>query len=225
MSASALTVVHGVLLAAFVGVASVSMLTAVLSLLRVQHVALAWRPRRAWWDVPRAPSLFLAVVAGGFAAAVVTGTPLRPSVLLGYPAGGAFWWLAAWLARTVVASPYGLVPDVQRLDRAVPWRCITDYAAFSPASARADARGDARGAARVGAWTGGDVEEEGAEEEDALPRRYVFFYDAPDGTRARLDWRVPARHADAFAALVAAKLDARFDALPADPVADSERSG
>jgi hypothetical protein len=207
MSASALTVLHGVLLAAFVGVASVSMLTAVLSLLRVQHVALAWRPRRAWWDVPRAPSLFLAAVACGFAAAAATGTPLRPSVLLGYPAGGAFWWLAAWLARTVVASPYGLVPDVQRLDRAVPWRSVTDYAAFPPADAPAD------------------VPAEHGAEDAAAPRRYVFFYDAPDGTRARLDWPVPARHADAFAALVTAKLDARFDARPADLVADEWERG
>jgi hypothetical protein len=40
--------------------------------------------------------------------------------------------------------------------------------------------------------------------------RYVFLYRADDGTRRRLDLVVPADRHAAFAALVDAKLDARF---------------
>jgi hypothetical protein len=48
-------------------------------------------------------------------------------VLLGYPAGGAFWLVAAYLARSVIVTEYGIIHDINRISQAVAWAQIVDY--------------------------------------------------------------------------------------------------
>lgn len=123
------TVLHRIALSAFVGVTSASMLVAVLSRLRLRRPLLVWRqfgPYR-FTRFPVGPILFLLLVAGGIGHAGLTGRPVPPAVLVGYPAGGLFWFVATWLSRSVVVTEYGIVPDVHRVRRAVVWSQIVDY--------------------------------------------------------------------------------------------------
>lgn len=117
---------HWIALAAFVGVTSVSMLVAVISRLRIRDPLLVWRTGPLT-RVPLGPSLFLIVVAGGITYTMWSGHTVPIAILLGYPAGGTFWFVATWLAQSVLVTEHGLVPDVTQPHRAVPWRTIVDY--------------------------------------------------------------------------------------------------
>ncbi len=125
--ADVFSVIHYGVLTAFVGITSVSMLVAVVARLRIRRPLLVWRtgPISRY---PIGPSLFLVGVAGGLAYAFIAGRSVPPSVMIGYPAGGVFWFVATWLARSVVVTEYGLVHDLSRLHRAVAWSQIVDYA-------------------------------------------------------------------------------------------------
>lgn len=125
-SSTLLSVLHLVLLAAFVGMASVSMLTTLLSHLRIRCMLMAWR---CGWlrGFPVGPALFTGVVTAGLLYAWSTGQPIRASALVGYPAGGLFWCIATFLSRSVVITQYGIIPDVTRIRNAVPWGQIVDY--------------------------------------------------------------------------------------------------
>lgn len=122
-TAELLSVLHLALLSAFVGVASLSMLLTLISYMRVRRMLLSWRLGR----VPLGPACFLAVVFGGLTYALWQGHAIRPSVLVGYPAGGAFWFVAAYLARSVVVTDYGIIHDVNRISQAIAWRQVVDY--------------------------------------------------------------------------------------------------
>lgn len=125
-AANLFLVLHWIALAAFVGVTSVAMLVAVISRLRIRKPLLVWHTGPLT-RFPLGPSLFLLVVAVGIGSAVVQGHPVPTAVLLGYPAGGLFWFVATWLAQSVLVTEHGLVPDVTRLHCAVPWRAVVDY--------------------------------------------------------------------------------------------------
>lgn len=128
-TADLVTVLHRIALSAFVGVTSVSMLVGVLSRLRLRRPLLVWRRSGPvpFTRLPLGPLLFLLLAAGGIGHAWVTGRSVPPAVLVGYPAGGLFWFVATWLTRSVVVTEYGIVPDVTRLHRAVVWSRIVDY--------------------------------------------------------------------------------------------------
>lgn len=125
-TADLLSITHLTLLAAFIGVASLSMLLTLISHLRVRRVVLAWR-RGRFGGVPLGPTCFLVVALAGLGYALWQGHAVRPSVLVGYPAGGAFWFVAAYLARTVMVTEYGLIHDVNRISQAVAWSQVSDY--------------------------------------------------------------------------------------------------
>jgi hypothetical protein len=125
-TANLLAIVHLTLLAAFVGVASLSMLLTVISHLRVRRMLLSWRGGR-WYGIPVGPTCFLVATLIGLGYVVIQGQPVRPSVLLGYPAGGAFWLVAAYLARSVIVTEYGIIHDINRISQAVAWAQIVDY--------------------------------------------------------------------------------------------------
>ena len=121
---------HGALWA-FVGVTAVSMLVVIGQRIRLRRPLLSW-PRPGFVaGLPPGPSLFLLLVGAGFGHAWLTGRSLPPAVLVGYPAGGLFWLVAAWMLRTVVVTEYGLVPDLSRIRRAVVWSRIVDYVVTS----------------------------------------------------------------------------------------------
>jgi hypothetical protein len=124
--ASLVSIVHAVVLSVFVGGTSVLMLGAILSRLRVRRPILCWRSGLLI-SAPLGPSLFLIVLLGGLAGATATGWSVPPSVWIGYPAGGLFWFVATWLLQSVMVTEYGLVPDLPRLRRAVAWSQIVDY--------------------------------------------------------------------------------------------------
>lgn len=117
---------HAGILTVFVGATSVLMLTAVIHRLRVRRPLFVWRPRRLR-GLPIAPTLFLLAVSGVFVASIAAGRPIPPHVLVGYPAGGVFWWIARWIARSKVVTEYGIIHDVTRISQAVSWSQMTDY--------------------------------------------------------------------------------------------------
>jgi hypothetical protein len=125
-TADILAFLHLALLAAFIGVASLSMLLTLISHLRVRRALLSWQQGRLG-GIPLGPACFLLVALGGITYALVQGHPMRPSVLVGYPAGGAFWFVAAYLARSVLVTEYGLIHDVNRISQAVAWSQVVDY--------------------------------------------------------------------------------------------------
>ena len=125
-TADVLAVLHLALLAAFIGVASLSMLLTLISHLRVRRALLSWQQGR-WRGIPFGPTCFLVASFIGLGYALTQGHPVRPSVLVGYPAGGAFWFVAAYLARSVLVTEYGLIHDINRISQAVAWSQIVDY--------------------------------------------------------------------------------------------------
>lgn len=125
-TAELLSGLHLALLSAFVGIASLSMLLTLISYVRVRRMLLAWRGGR-FYGVPLGPACFLIAVLGGLIYALAQGHAIRPSVLVGYPAGGAFWLVAAYLARSVIVTDYGIIHDINRISQAVAWGQIIDY--------------------------------------------------------------------------------------------------
>lgn len=125
-TADLLSIVHLTLLAAFIGVASLSMLLTVISHLRVRRMVLSWQDGPLY-GLPVGPACFLLAALAGIIYALYQGQPVRPSVLVGYPAGGAFWLIAAYLARSVIITEYGIIHDVNRISQAVAWGQIVDY--------------------------------------------------------------------------------------------------
>lgn len=125
-AADVLSVLHLLLLSTFVGGTSVAMLVALINRLRVTRPVLAWRTGPVT-GLPLTPLLFLALAVGGLSGATWMGQSVPPSVWIGYPAGGLFWFAAAWLARSIVVTEYGIIHDVNRLHRAVAWSQIVDY--------------------------------------------------------------------------------------------------
>jgi hypothetical protein len=125
-TADVLSILHLVLLSAFVGVTAVSMIVALISRLRIQRTMLAWRYGRIT-AFPLGPSLFLLLVGAGFVYCGWTGQELPATVVVGYPAGGFFWFVATWLARSIVVTEYGVIHDVSRIRNAVAWGQVVDY--------------------------------------------------------------------------------------------------
>lgn len=125
-TANFLAFTHLALLAAFIGVASLSMLLTLISHLRVRRTLLSWQQGRLG-GIPLGPACFLMAAIAGLTYALMQGHPVRPSVLVGYPAGGAFWFVAAYLARSVLVTEYGIIHDVNRISQAVAWSQIVDY--------------------------------------------------------------------------------------------------
>lgn len=121
-----LSTLHAVVLLAFVGVTAATMLVAVSRRLRIRRPLLVWQSG-PFTRLPLGPSLFLVLVAGGVAHAWLTGRSVPLTVLLGYPAGGIFWFIATWMLQSVVVTEYGLVHDISRPRQAVSWSQVVDY--------------------------------------------------------------------------------------------------
>lgn len=117
---------HLLALSAFVGGTSVAMLVVVIHRLRIRRSVLVWRSA-PFSRVPLGPTLFLVLVAGGFLHAWGTGRSVPLAVLLGYPAGGIFWFIATWMMQTVVVTEYGVISDLTRPRQAVSWGRVVDY--------------------------------------------------------------------------------------------------
>ncbi len=130
-----LPVLHLTLLTAFVGVASVFMLSALISYLRVRRPLMAWRRGRLR-GFPLGPALFTTAVSSGLLYAWWTGSPVEPSLLIGYPAGGVFWCIGAAVSRSILVTHYGVIYDINRISRAVAWGQIVDYFAVEDEGAR-----------------------------------------------------------------------------------------
>jgi len=121
-----LSFLHLGLLSAFVGIASLSMLLTLISHLRIRRTLISWRSGQLY-GLPLGPTCFTVVALVGLGYALMQGHAVRPSVMVGYPAGGAFWLVAAYLARSVVVTEYGIIHDVNRMSQAVAWGQIVDY--------------------------------------------------------------------------------------------------
>lgn len=121
---------HLAVLWTFVGGTAMLLLAAIVSRLRVRRPLLVWRPGPLT-RFPVGPSLFLLLVGLTVGGTALTGRPLPATAVVGYPAGALFWFAAMWLARTVVVTEYGLVPDVPRGKGRVAWSQIVDYESVS----------------------------------------------------------------------------------------------
>lgn len=129
-AADIFSMLHLGFLAVFVLGTAVLLLVAIVSRLRVQRPLLVWHVGPLT-RIPIGPSLFLMLVALGLGWASMSGQPVPLSAVIGYPAGGLFWFVATWLVRTVVVTEYGLVPDVLRVRGAIAWSQVFDYVSTS----------------------------------------------------------------------------------------------
>lgn len=127
-AADLVPLLHPIALCAFVGVTAGALLAAVGARMRLRRPRLAWHAPGRWARLPVGPTLFLGLVVAGGAHAWWTGSAVPISVMVGYPAGGLFWFAAVWVGRTVVVTEYGIVPAVRRTGDAVVWSQIVDYA-------------------------------------------------------------------------------------------------
>lgn len=125
--ADLIPIVHRVVLATFVGATSIFMLVGVLRRVRLRRPLVVWQRSGRFGRLPMGPVLFLLCVAGGVAYLWWSGRSVPLVVLLGYLAGGLFWFVAVWMRRTVVITEYGIVPGLGRVDRAVVWSQVVDY--------------------------------------------------------------------------------------------------
>jgi len=100
--------------------------TASLQRLRIRRPLMVIRTGRLA-GVPLSPVLFLGGVGVAGAAAWFIEQPVHPIVALGYPALGGCWLIALWNIQPTVVTEYGIVPDVHRMETAVPWGRIVDY--------------------------------------------------------------------------------------------------
>ncbi len=128
--ADVLAAFHAVALILFVGGTSVSMLAAIVRCLRIQRPMLVWCAHGVI-RVPIGPSLFLLLLIPGLAYAEASGIDVPPTALVGYPAGGLFWFVATWLARSTIVTEYGIVPTLSCLNQAVAWSQVVEYAEVS----------------------------------------------------------------------------------------------
>ena len=101
-------------------------LVAVVCRLRIRRPLLAVRTGPLG-GLPLIPLLFLCAVAIGLTAAWAASYAVHPILALGYPTIGGLWLVTLWSIQPTVVTEYGLVPDVQRMERAVPWGRIVDY--------------------------------------------------------------------------------------------------
>ena len=124
--ADVLAVLHATGLMLFVGGTATLMIMAVIRRLRLRRPLLVWRTG-GLTRAPIAPSLFLLLVGVGLVLAHVYEVTVFPSIAVGYLAGGVFWFVASWLARSTVITEYGLVPDLLRVRHAVVWSQVVDY--------------------------------------------------------------------------------------------------
>lgn len=127
LSTDLIAVLHRCALALFVGVTSVFMLVGIVSRLRVRRPRLVWRRRGPVTRWPLGPALFLFITGAAFGHAWMAGRAVPLFVLVGYPAGGLFWFVGTWLNRSVVITDCGIVRDIHRLQRAVVWSQVLDY--------------------------------------------------------------------------------------------------
>lgn len=128
--ADVLAVFHAVALTLFVGGTSVSMLAAIVRRLRIRRPMLVWCAQGVT-RVLIGPSLLLLLLILGLGYVEATGINVPPTALVGYPAGGLFWFVATWLARSTIVTEYGIVPNLSRLNQAVAWSQIVEYAEVS----------------------------------------------------------------------------------------------
>lgn len=126
-AAEFIPVLHRIALAAFVGVTSISMLVGVIRRIRLCRPLVVWQRSGPFGRLPLGPLLFLLLVAVGIGHAWLTGRSVPLSVIVGYPAGGVFWFVATWMMRTVVVTEYGIVHDLGQGPHAVVWSQIVDY--------------------------------------------------------------------------------------------------
>lgn len=124
--ADLVSTLHLLALSAFVGGTLAAMLVVLIRRLRVRRSLLVWRSG-PFTPLPLGPTIFLVVVALGMAHAWATGRSVSLVVLLGYPAGGFFWFIATWILQTVVVTEYGLIHDLSRPSHSVAWRQVFDY--------------------------------------------------------------------------------------------------
>lgn len=102
------------------------MVAAVLRRLCIRRPLVVVQPH-AHAGVPLSPLLFLGGVSIAFASAWTASYTLHPIVWAGYPAIGVCWWIALWSVQPTIVTEYGIVPDVQQMETAVPWGRVADY--------------------------------------------------------------------------------------------------
>jgi hypothetical protein len=128
------TLVHSVLVLSFMAVTCLLMIVSAMRRSRLRKVRLSWGSGRLY-GLPLVPTLFLAIVVGLIGIEVATdglGTPFGWVILLGYLAGGLFWYIGAVLAAAVVVTDWGLSRRRRGKSETIPWHEVTDYLEKEP---------------------------------------------------------------------------------------------
>ncbi len=126
--AGIVSVLHGIVLLAFVGVTASSMFAAVRDRLRLRSPLFTWRRPGMLRHMLVGPGLFLLLVTAGFGHAWWTGRSVPAGMLVGYPIGGLCWAAATWARHTVAVTEYGIARGLGPHHPTVVWSRVVDYA-------------------------------------------------------------------------------------------------
>lgn len=128
------SLVHSALVLSFMAVTGLLMLVSAIKRSRLRKVKMSWGSGR-FYGLPLIPTLFLTAVVGLIGIEVATdgsGTPFGWIILLGYLAGGLFWYIGAVLAAAVVVTDWGVSRRRRGKAETLPWHEVTDYLEKEP---------------------------------------------------------------------------------------------
>ena len=131
--ADLLVTLHYVLLGAFVGVTALLMLVTVMNRYRIKGLLLSWRNPEGV-HVPVWPTLFIGAVLAALSYSLAVDQALHPLFFAGYVVGGAFWFGATLLSKSMLVTECGLIDNVNRAHKGVAWGQIVDYFTSDDAS-------------------------------------------------------------------------------------------
>ena len=132
-AAAVLKTLHLILQVGFISVTLLLLIVTVMNRMRVRHVRLTWRTGKLL-GLPLWPTVFLGAVLLFGLGAMVMGQVFPLQMMVGYVAGGLFWFVASLLSTSVLVTEHGLIYHMNRSGHAVTWEQVVDY--FETASAQ-----------------------------------------------------------------------------------------
>ena len=125
----ALSTLHVALLAAFLLVTALLLISSSGGLKRAADVALFWRDARVQ-PLPIAPLVFAGLMIVLLVSTQVVELGIRPILPAGYLLGGLLWFAASVLTPAVVITEHGVIAYTKSGRHRFAWRQVADYFYF-----------------------------------------------------------------------------------------------
>lgn len=94
--------------------------------LRLRTVRLSWKAGRLK-GYPLFATVFLGIICGLTAHALLTGNTARFAIFFAYVWIGGMWFIASYLASKHYITDYGIVKNINEPSQTVPWFQVLDY--------------------------------------------------------------------------------------------------